>query len=55
LMAGVSLDKVSRLLTHKSTRVTEKHYAPWIPAREKQLEDESMIAMRKMGAKFSGD
>jgi integrase len=50
LLAGVSLEKVSRLLTHKSVRVTEKHYAPWIKARELQLEEETVAAMRKMGA-----
>jgi site-specific recombinase XerD len=53
LLAGVSLEKVSRLLTHKSVRVTEKHYAPWIKARESQLEEEMIAAMRKMGATVS--
>jgi site-specific recombinase XerD len=54
LLAGVSLDKVSKLLGHKSTRVTEKHYAPWVKARKDQLEDEMKTAMKKMGAKFDG-
>jgi site-specific recombinase XerD len=35
LLAGMSLDKVSKLLGHKSTRVTEKHYAPWVKARKR--------------------
>jgi site-specific recombinase XerD len=55
LLAGMSLDKVSKLLGHKSTRVTEKHYAPWVKARKDQLEDEMVAAMRKMGASFEGD
>lgn len=55
LLAGVSLEKVSKLLTHKSVRVTEKHYAPWVKARQRQLEDEMVAAMRKMGATFGGD
>jgi integrase len=55
LLAGVSLDKVSKLLGHKSIRVTEKHYSPWVKARQRLLEDEMVAAMRKMGAKFSGD
>jgi site-specific recombinase XerD len=50
LLAGVSIEKVSRLLTHSSVRTTEKHYAPWVKAREEQLEQEAIAAMRKMGA-----
>ncbi len=38
LLAGVPLDQVSILLGHKSIRVTEKHYAPWVRARQEQLE-----------------
>jgi len=55
LLAGMALDKVSKLLGHKSTRVTEKHYAPWVRARRVQLEDEMKAAMRKMGASFDRD
>jgi integrase/recombinase XerD len=39
LLAGVSLDQVSILLGHRSIRVTEKHYAPWVRARQEQLEN----------------
>ena len=38
LLSGVPLDRVSVLLGHGSIRVTEKHYAPWIRARQEQLE-----------------
>jgi integrase len=38
LMSGVPLERVSVLLGHTSIRVTEKHYAPWIRARQEQLE-----------------
>jgi integrase/recombinase XerD len=38
LLAGVPLEQVSMLLGHKSIRVTEKHYAPWVRARQEQLE-----------------
>jgi integrase len=55
LLAGVPLEKVSKLLGHKSVRITVKHYAPWVRARREQLEDEMMKAMRKMGVKFDGD
>jgi integrase len=39
LLAGVPLEQVSKLLGHSSVKTTEKHYAPWVKAREQQLED----------------
>jgi integrase/recombinase XerD len=38
LLAGVPLDRVSVLLGHRSIKVTEKHYTPWVRARQEQLE-----------------
>ena len=38
LLAGVPLDQVSILLGHSSTKITERHYSPWIRARQEQLE-----------------
>ncbi len=38
LLAGVPIDQVSVLLGHASVKVTEKHYAPWVKARQAQLE-----------------
>jgi integrase/recombinase XerD len=38
LLAGVPLERVSILLGHSSTRITEKHYAPWVRDRQQQLE-----------------
>jgi len=38
LLAGVPLERVSILLGHQSTKVTEKHYSPWVAARQEQLE-----------------
>jgi integrase len=37
LLAGVPLEQVSMLLGHKSVKITEKHYAPWVKARQDQL------------------
>jgi len=40
LLAGVPLERVSVLLGHASVKVTEKHYAPWVKARQNQLEED---------------
>lgn len=53
LKAGIPLERVSKLLGHKSVTITERYYAKWVPDRMKMLEDEAVTAMRKMGAKFS--
>ncbi len=38
LIAGIPIERVSILLGHQSTRVTEKHYNPWVRSRQEQLE-----------------
>jgi len=38
LLAGVPIERVSVLLGHQSVRITERHYAPWVRARQEQLE-----------------
>jgi integrase len=38
LLEGVPMERVSILLGHTSIRVTEKHYSPWVRARQEQLE-----------------
>jgi integrase/recombinase XerD len=38
LLSGVPLEQVSILLGHQTIRVTEKHYSPWVKARQDQLE-----------------
>ena len=38
LLEGVPLERVAVLLGHSSIKVTEKHYAPWVRARQEQLE-----------------
>jgi len=40
LLAGIPLERVSILLGHASVRVTEKHYSPWVAARQVQIEDD---------------
>ncbi|HVB58594.1 MAG TPA: tyrosine-type recombinase/integrase [Candidatus Acidoferrales bacterium] len=38
MLAGVPLEIVSVLLGHQSVRITERHYSPWVRARQEQLE-----------------
>jgi integrase len=38
LLAGVPIDQVLILLGHASVPITEKHYSPWVRARQDQLE-----------------
>jgi integrase len=38
LLSGVPIERVSILLGHSSIRITEKHYNPWVRARQDQLE-----------------
>jgi integrase/recombinase XerD len=40
LLAGVPLDRVATLLGHTNSKITEKHYAPWVRARQEQLEED---------------
>ena len=40
LLAGVPIEKVSVLLGHQSVRITERHYSPWVRARQEQLEQD---------------
>jgi integrase/recombinase XerD len=40
LEAGVSLDSVSVLLGHKSIKITERHYSPWVKTRQDALDRE---------------
>lgn len=37
LLAGVPIDQVSIMLGHKSVKITEKHYAPFVKARQEQI------------------
>ncbi len=39
LLSGVPLEDVSILLGHSSVRITERHYAPWVKARQVTLEE----------------
>jgi integrase/recombinase XerD len=46
LLEGVPMERVSILLGHTSIRVTEKHYSPWVRARQEQLEADVARVLR---------
>ena len=47
LVSGVPLERVSVLLGHRSIKVTERHYAPWVRARQEQLEADVRRSWRR--------
>jgi integrase/recombinase XerD len=38
LLAGMTTEEVAVLLGHSSIAITQKHYSPWVHARQRQLE-----------------
>jgi len=40
------MERVSVLLGHSSVKITERHYAPWVEARQAQLEKDLVRAWR---------
>lgn len=51
LLKGVELSHVSILLGHSSVRVTERHYSPWVKARQEQLEADVRLTWAKPAPK----
>lgn len=49
LLAGVPIDQVSILLGHSSVKITEKHYSPWVKARQDQLANSVRNAWSTLG------
>ncbi len=49
LLAGMSLEEVSRLLGHSSVLITQKHYAPWVLQRQQHLVASQRKAWVNMG------
>jgi len=50
LIGGIDIKKVSVMLGHSSVAITERHYLPWVLARQTDLE-ESMRRMWKVSGK----
>ena len=38
LLAGTPIEQVAALLGHSSIKMTERHYSPWVKARQDQME-----------------
>jgi len=38
LLNGTSMQDLSKMLSHKSIKITEKYYSPWVPERQAALE-----------------
>jgi len=49
LLAGMRLEDVSTILGHSSVRITEKHYMPWVRARQASLNQSVMASWVKQG------
>ena len=49
------MDRVSVLLGHSSIKVTEKHYSPWVRARQEQLEADMRRRLAQSEALRSAD
>lgn len=49
LLSGMRLEEVSTILGHSSVRVTEKHYMPWVRARQTSLNRSVMDSWVKQG------
>jgi len=50
----VELSHVSILLGHSSVRVTERHYSPWVKARQEQLEADVRVNVGQAGRQRQG-
>ena len=53
LLAGVPIEQVAVLLGHSSVRITEKHYSPWVRARQERLDADLERAWAKDPVAFS--
>jgi len=49
LLAGVPIEDVSILLGHSNTKITAKHYSPWVKERQERLEDRVRQAWSLIG------
>src|SRR3979411_2811948 len=53
LLSGTSMQDLSKMLAHKSVKITEKYYSPWVPERQAALERRMAEALVQMGVSVS--
>ena len=49
LLSGMRLEEVSTILGHSSVRITERHYMPWVRARQTSLNQAVMDSWLRQG------
>ena len=49
LLSGMRLEEVSTILGHSSVKITERHYMPWVRARQASLNQSVMASWIKQG------
>jgi integrase len=54
ILSEMPVQRVSEILGHSSIRVTEKHYLPWVRARQKQLNDAVVESWKRQGVYVKG-
>jgi integrase/recombinase XerD len=53
LLSGTTMQDLSKMLAHKSVKITEKYYSPWVPERQAALERRMTEALVQMGVSAS--
>jgi integrase len=49
LLSGMRIEEVSTILGHSSVKITERHYMPWVRARQTSLNQSVMNSWIKQG------
>jgi integrase len=49
LLSGMRIDEVSTILGHSSVKITERHYMPWVRARQTSLNQSVLASWEKQG------
>lgn len=49
LLSGMRLEEVSTILGHSSVKITERHYMPWVRARQASLNQSVMNSWIRQG------
>ena len=55
LLSGMRVEEVSTILGHSSVKITERHYMPWVRARQTSLNQSVMTSWEKQGVLVGGE